>query len=197
MTEPVHNLPNVQEHYDQIVFEEYEFASYLRCPGASPVPPFSAPNRKRWAMQLIRGADVSPRTAPALVPYGLDARGAPNAPPPECALVIDSGFSFTHIVPILRGRVVSHAVRRCVGSSVTYLCPRAHNSHEELTLQCRWSFAVMHRIDVGGKLLTNYLKELVSFRHWYMMDQTSVMEHAKEKVCYVSTQWDNDWETAK
>ncbi|POY70972.1 hypothetical protein BMF94_5999 [Rhodotorula taiwanensis] len=133
VTEPVHNLPNVQEHYDQIVFEEYEFASYLRCP------------------------------APALVPYGLDARGAPNAPPPECALVIDSGFSFTHIVPILRGRVVSHAVRR---------------------------------IDVGGKLLTNYLKELVSFRHWYMMDQTSVMEHAKEKVCYVSTQWDHDWETA-
>lgn len=27
------NLPNVQEHYDQIVFEEYDFASYLRCPG--------------------------------------------------------------------------------------------------------------------------------------------------------------------
>ncbi|KWU42294.1 actin-domain-containing protein, partial [Rhodotorula sp. JG-1b] len=133
LTEPVMNLPNVQEHYDQIVFEEYDFASYLRCP------------------------------APALVPYGLEARGFPNAPPPECALVIDSGFSFTHIVPVLRGRVVSHAVKR---------------------------------IDVGGKLLTNYLKELVSFRHWYMMDQTSVMEHAKEKACYVSTQWDRDWELA-
>ncbi|GAA5993582.1 hypothetical protein JCM10908_000125 [Rhodotorula pacifica] len=133
VTEPVLNLPNVQEHYDQIVFEEYDFASYLRCP------------------------------APALVPYGVDARRIPTAPPPECALVIDSGFSFTHIVPILRGRVVSHAVRR---------------------------------IDVGGKLLTNYLKELVSFRHWYMMDQTSVMEHAKEKVCYVSTKWDQDWEAA-
>jgi actin-related protein 6 len=52
------------------------------------------------------------------------------------------------------------------------------------------------RIDVGGKLLTNYLKELVSFRHWYMMDQTSVMEHAKEKACYVSTQWEHDWELA-
>ena len=34
LTEPVLNLPNVQEHYDQIVFEEYDFASYLRCPGA-------------------------------------------------------------------------------------------------------------------------------------------------------------------
>lgn len=35
VTEPVFNLPNVQDHYDQIVFEEYEFQSYLRCPGAS------------------------------------------------------------------------------------------------------------------------------------------------------------------
>lgn len=34
VTEPVFNLPNVQDHYDQIVFEEYEFQSYLRCPGA-------------------------------------------------------------------------------------------------------------------------------------------------------------------
>lgn len=54
-----------------------------------------------------------------------------------------------------------------------------------------------HRIDVGGKLLTNYLKELVSYRHWYMMDQTSVMERAKESACYVSNQWENDWEAAK
>ena len=53
------------------------------------------------------------------------------------------------------------------------------------------------RIDVGGKLLTNYLKELVSYRHWYMMDQTAVMEHAKEETCYVSTQWAQDWEAAK
>jgi len=53
------------------------------------------------------------------------------------------------------------------------------------------------RIDVGGKLLTNYLKELVSFRHWYMMDQTAVMEHAKEQACYVSTRWEDDWEAAK
>lgn len=50
--------------------------------------------------------------APALVPYGLEARGAPKAPVPECALVIDSGFSFTHVVPVLRGRVVPHAVKR-------------------------------------------------------------------------------------
>ncbi|GAA5854697.1 hypothetical protein JCM5353_006130 [Sporobolomyces roseus] len=133
ITEPVMNLPNVQEHYDQMIFEEYDFQHYLRCPG------------------------------PVTIPYGLDARGSPQNPPPECCIVIDAGFSFTHIVPILRGAIISSGVKR---------------------------------IDVGGKMMTNYLKELVSYRHWYMMDQTSVMEHAKESTCYVSTQFGKDWEAA-
>ncbi|GAA5879632.1 hypothetical protein JCM1840_000593 [Sporobolomyces johnsonii] len=133
VTEPVFNLPNVQEHYDQIVFEEYEFDSYLRVPG------------------------------PAMLPFGPDTRGGPDELAPECALIVDAGFSFTHVVPVLRGAIISSGVRR---------------------------------IDVGGKLLTNYLKELVSYRHWYMMDQTSTMEHAKEKACYVTTRWSEDWEAA-
>ena len=29
ITEPYFNLPNIQEVYDQFVFEEYEFQSYL------------------------------------------------------------------------------------------------------------------------------------------------------------------------
>ena len=31
ITEPYFNLPNIQEVYDQLVFEEYEFSSYHRC----------------------------------------------------------------------------------------------------------------------------------------------------------------------
>jgi actin-related protein 6 len=31
ITEPYFNLPNIQEVYDQFVFEEYEFQSYYRC----------------------------------------------------------------------------------------------------------------------------------------------------------------------
>ncbi|GAA5871145.1 hypothetical protein JCM8547_001470 [Rhodosporidiobolus lusitaniae] len=135
ITEPVLNLPNVQEHHDQIIFEEYEFESYLRAPG------------------------------PALIPYGPDARPSLSLaePVPECVLVIDAGHSFTHVVPVLRGAVVASAVRR---------------------------------IDIGGKLLTNYLKEIVSYRHWYMMDQTAVMENCKEKACYVTNRWEEDWEVA-
>jgi actin-related protein 6 len=31
VTEPYFNLPNIAETYDQMVFEEWEFASYFRC----------------------------------------------------------------------------------------------------------------------------------------------------------------------
>lgn len=47
-----------------------------------------------------------------------------------CVLV-DSGYSFTHIVPYYKGKCLSEATVR---------------------------------IDVGGKVLTNYLKEIVSYR---------------------------------
>lgn len=35
LTEPVFNLPNVQDQYDQIIFEEYDFGAAAKCPGLS------------------------------------------------------------------------------------------------------------------------------------------------------------------
>lgn len=132
ITEPYFNLPNIQDVYDQFVFEEYDFQSCYRCAPAS------------------------------LIPYG-KLYSSPGQPTPECMLVIDSGFSFTHVVPILKGAVVWNAVKR---------------------------------IDVGGKMLTNHLKELASFRQWNMMDETHVVNAIKEKCCYVSTDFKKDMETS-
>ncbi|XP_021899148.1 actin-related protein 6 [Carica papaya] len=42
------------------------------------------------------------------------------------------------------------------------------------------------RIDLGGKALTNYLKELVSFRSINVMDETFIIDDVKEKLCFVS-----------
>ena len=53
------------------------------------------------------------------------------------------------------------------------------------------------RTNIGGKLLTNYLKELVSFRQWYMMEDTYVMNAAKEACCYVSLDVDGDQDICK
>ncbi len=52
-------------------------------------------------------------------------------------------------------------------------------------------------IDVGGKLLTNQLKELTSFRQWNMMDETYIMNNVKEACCYVSLDFKRDLETCR
>ncbi|KDR83036.1 hypothetical protein GALMADRAFT_58042 [Galerina marginata CBS 339.88] len=131
ITEPYFNLPNIQEVYDQLIFEEYEFSSYHRCTSAS------------------------------MVPYG-KLFSKPGLPPADCTIVVDSGFSFTHVVPMIDGKIVWNAVKR---------------------------------LDVGGKLLTNQLKELVSFRQWNMMDETYIMNQVKESCCFVSTNYKQDIET--
>ncbi|SJL07896.1 related to Actin-related protein 6 [Armillaria ostoyae] len=124
LTEPYHNLPNIQAVYDQFVFEEYQFSSYYRC---TPASLLSSPNS-------------------------------------ECALIIDSGFSFTHIIPLLHGTPHLPALKR---------------------------------LDIGGKLLTNHLKELISFRQWNMMDQTHITNHVKESCCFVSTSFPRDLEACR
>lgn len=71
----------------------------------------------------------------------------------NCTLVIDSGFSFTHVVPLYQNKAQREGIRR---------------------------------VNVGGKLLTNFLKETVSYRQWNMMDEFQLMNDAKEALCYVS-----------
>jgi actin-related protein 6 len=90
VTEPVLDLPILQSSYDQIIFEEYEFNSYYRSIGIS--------------------FNSVLRTAPSLVPWHKDVRG--SLPMSECSLVVDSGFSFTHVIPIVNGKVIWSAVKR-------------------------------------------------------------------------------------
>lgn len=53
------------------------------------------------------------------------------------------------------------------------------------------------RIDVGGKLLTNHLKHLISFRQWNVLDQTHVVNDVREACGYVSMDWRGDVEKTK
>ena len=91
-------------------------------------------------------------------------RNKQNHPEEKCCLVIDCGFSFTHIVPFVLGKRVRSAVKR---------------------------------IDVGGKLLTNHLKEIISYRQLHVLDETHVMNGCKEDCCYVTQDWEADVRVAK
>jgi actin-related protein 6 len=107
---------------------------------------------------VIPWNDIQPLYTPSSYP-------PPSAPQPaEATLIIDSGFSHTHITPTFRGVAWNSAVRR---------------------------------IDIGGKFLTNYLKELVSLRTWNMMEEPYLISQVKEAVCYVSTDFSADLEKCK
>lgn len=81
-----------------------------------------------------------------------------------CCIIVDSGYSFTHIVPYCRSKKKKEAIIR---------------------------------INVGGKLLTNHLKEIISYRQLHVMDETHVINQVKEDVCYVSQDFYKDMDIAK
>ncbi|KAF0691912.1 Aste57867_16951 [Aphanomyces stellatus] len=70
-----------------------------------------------------------------------------------------------------------------VGFSATQIVPLVHG-HVVL--------AGVRRLNVGGKLLTNYLKECVSLRQWNMMDAFEVVNEVKEAVCRCSLDFHTD-----
>ncbi|KAL1131184.1 hypothetical protein AAG570_012420 [Ranatra chinensis] len=68
-------------------------------------------------------------------------------------LVVDCGYSFSHIAPYIKGKKHKPGIKR---------------------------------IDVGGKLLTNHLKEIISYRQLHVMEETYVMNQIKEDACFVA-----------
>ncbi|KAJ2494117.1 Actin- protein 6 [Coemansia sp. RSA 2052] len=135
VSEPMFNFGQIQRSVDEVVFEEYRFASLVRAPAT-------------------RLAAIGAGHAI----YGDDGGE------PECVLIVDIGHSFAYVVPYFRGKQISKGVRR---------------------------------VDVGGRMLTSYLKETVSFRYWDMMDETYIMNAVKEKCCFVSSDFYRDLEAAR
>ncbi|XP_011496887.1 PREDICTED: actin-related protein 6 isoform X2 [Ceratosolen solmsi marchali] len=85
-------------------------------------------------------------------------------PTSKCCIIVDIGYSFSHIIPFVNDMKIKAGIRR---------------------------------IDVGGKLLTNHLKEILSYRQLHVMDETYVVNQVKEDSCFVSQNFYNDMETAK
>lgn len=52
-------------------------------------------------------------------------------------------------------------------------------------------------MDIGGKLLTNHLKHLISFRQWNMIDQTAIVEAVRQTCGYVSMDYKADLDLCK
>jgi actin-related protein 6 len=96
------------------------------------------------------------------------------------------------------------AYHRCVGPTLNAYHPTDAASLSALPQEClliidtsysdttilplyngRLMQSAVRRLTVGGKLLTNYLKELASLRHYNMMEETYLLNEIKEAVSYV------------
>lgn len=98
-------------------------------------------------------------------PGTLSAYKYGNENPSEmCCLVVDCGYSFTHIIPYIEGKKIPD-----------FTC----------------------RIDIGGKVLTNHLKDNISYRQLNVMDETYVINQLKEDTCFVSTDFKRDMTEAQ
>lgn len=100
----------------------------------------------------------------------------------KAAIVVDSGFSFTHVVPF----------------TIDFDCnPETKNGRRVMNLGGKFCFIDtinkgIRRVDVGGKILTNILKEAISFRQWNMMDEVSLVNDIKERTGFVSLNIEDD-----
>jgi actin-related protein 6 len=50
---------------------------------------------------------------------------------------------------------------------------------------------------VGGKLLTNQLKRVLSFRQWDLAAETHVVNRIREQCCYVTMDWKKDMDMSR
>jgi actin-related protein 6 len=55
----------------------------------------------------------------------------------------------------------------------------------------------IRRLDIGGKFITNYLKEIISVRQLNVLTETHIINQLKESVCFVSTDFKADMEKAQ
>lgn len=142
ITEPYFNFKSVQNNTDEVLFEEYGFHSILRTNTGF----LSSINHKA---AYTKGDATT------------DLATSEDSFPLAC-LVVDSGFSFTHIAPYVYSE-----------------------KREFVKLK-----QGVRRIDVGGKLLTNHLKDLISYRQMNVMDETFVINQCKEDVCFIASDFE-------
>lgn len=90
-------------------------------------------------------------------------------------IVVDCGYSFSHVVPYFDSQMINYGVKRFVVFFLT----------------------LPNRVNIGGKALTNYLKEIISYRHWNVMEETHLINGIKEKLCFVSLNYLHDLHACK
>ena len=160
VTEPPVGIPALQDELDAMMFETFDVQRFFR----APAPLFVA----------LHAAGSSGRS-----------RGS-SEPEDAVMMVVDSGYSFTHAVPVVVGRSVCRP-RFDGGEASASAASSGASSASSSSLRdatpilgppARIFGRGVRRLDVGGKLLTNTLKDLLSYRKFDMMEELALVEGA-------------------
>lgn len=143
----------------QIVFEEFGFNSLL----AAPAPFFSLQHVCRLPVQLPLQQQQIVNAYQPQQPQQPQQQQQPLSP--EAAAAASAAKAAGAGVVIDAGFSACYAVPFYDGQLLT---------------------AAVRRLNLGGKALTNLLKETVSYRSLNMSDEGLLMERLKEQLCWVS-----------
>ena len=167
MTNPLFTPEPILNDINEVVFEEFKFAAYTHKPSAYfSAYEFQHGNQSDILTYTIQNDNIYKTTADVTRTVTSTSSSLTCLLPcyPTALTVVDSGFSFTHAIPILDMKCCKPQVKR---------------------------------LNIGGKLLTNYLKELVSLRQYNMMDEYTLINRVKESCCYASNNYIYDVKCAK
>ncbi|XP_028307095.1 actin-related protein 6 isoform X1 [Gouania willdenowi] len=108
-------------------------------------------------------------------------------------------YQFQSVLRINSGSLSAHHYFHTKPSELCCLVVDSSFSFTHIAPYCRSKklHEGIRRINVGGKLLTNHLKEIISYRQLHVMDETHVINQVKEDVCYVSQDFLRDMELAQ
>uniref|UniRef100_A0A383W4Y3 Uncharacterized protein n=1 Tax=Tetradesmus obliquus TaxID=3088 RepID=A0A383W4Y3_TETOB len=175
LTEPLFNFDAVRAATEEIVFEEFGFNSLL----AAPAPFFS--------LHHICNIPVTAQPAPQ---QPLSIPGVPAAAGSAGGQVIDSAeaalatygapvraLSAAGVAALTAAKAAGAGVIIDAGFSAAYAVP---------FFDGQLLPDGVRRLGLGGKALTNLLKETVSYRSLNMADEGLLMERLKDQLCWVS-----------
>ena len=160
LTAPYFTPRKLQREYNELVFETLEFDEF-----ACVSPAF---------LSMVSYFSRTLKVPPSMWPFAQHAFGArhkrkreeePDDTPsttsahPCTCVVVDCGYSFSHVVPFVGGKVVKAAVKR---------------------------------VPIGGKVMINHLKGVLSFRQYDMMEEDWLLTNLVNQLCFVSTDFDHD-----
>lgn len=207
VTEAYFNFTELEAGLDAFWFEEYGVKSLWRTPPAqlasfAPLTPLQAVESKNADMTALDTA-TSPPLLPAGSPDVAEVAMSPPAaesgrqsvenksmPPPPSSRrpKRQSAAADAATPPAKKTKTASSAQaprhRRPEACVVVDMSHSATHIVPLLFGEVVW--AGVKRLDIGGKAMTNLLKETISFKQWDMMEESWIVSHLKEQTMFVA-----------